>query len=346
MKVIWIEVLRFLKNNIKYVISGALLFGLILGASSYFLDRGNPSLEVQNGNTLVDGNGKSAIFNFYIENQDGTVYTNTSIIEQYMLMDKTLMELNKFTDTDVYKLFQKELETNYSRTPEDRGVLGVIKNPYSQRMSIVSNTGNEEDNMKIVQYFSKLMKNNQIDFLETKNIYYFEEPMLVDSLDTSNTIIKDEGDDLNITSVTIRVIAGMVLGIVIVIGIVVIKTLFSKKLNYSFSYFWDENDIFFLSDSKLENSEELKQFVNFPIESNKLVVTENSTEAKIQEFLSVSNNDNLKFLNSITEINSLDSIGEVIILIQSNVTSRAWYKKQRRALKLINIPIKIVQINN
>lgn len=346
MKFIWIEVLRFLKNNIKYIIGGALLFGLVLGVSSYFFDRGNPNLEVQNENSLVDGDGKSAIFNFYIENQDGTVYTNTSIIEQYMLMDETLMELNKFTETDVYKLFQKELEIDYSRTPDDRGILGVVKNSYSQRMSIVANTGNEEDNMKIVQYFSELMKNDQIDFLETKNIYYFEEPMIVDSLDTSNTIINDEGNDLSISNIVIRVLAGMILGIVIVIGIAVIKALFSKKLNYSFSYFWDENDIFFLSDSKLENSKELKQFVSFPIESDKLIVTENNKEAKIQKFLSTSNKNNLKFLNSITEINSLDSISEVIILIQSNETSRAWYKQQRRALKMINIPIKIVQINN
>ncbi|WP_080146736.1 hypothetical protein [Marinilactibacillus piezotolerans] len=348
MRNIRIEIMRFLKQNIKTILLGALLLGIIFSLGSILLDRGNPESEIENDSELIEGDGRPAFFNFYVENPDGSIYTNTSIIEQYLLMDETLEDVSQATNTNLYELFQKELEIEYQRTPEDRGVLGVTMNPYSYRISLVANTGNEQDNLNIVQYFYEQMQNQEIDFLTTKDVYYFEEPA-IQELDENIELDENSASDaasLNIVDILIRFVIGSVLGVLLVTGITVLMSLFSKKLKYSFTYSWDEKDVFFLNDPKLNNNDELVQFINFPKGNNKLVVSNEPLESRIKSSLSTQNEEGQTLVtSSVTEAHSLEEISEIILIVNSNKTDRKWYKKQRRSLEMIPLPTKVVQIN-
>lgn len=356
MKALWIEIKRFIKDQILFILIGAAIIAAVYTIGVTYLDLGNPDLEDESeiGVSVGENEEEAAYFHFFIENQDGSPFTNTAILEQYFLMDSTLENASQETNVDIYEMFQQELASEFSRTENDRGVLGVVRNPHSMRYSLISNTGDEQDNLRIASYYHDLIVNDEVPFLTDKNVYIFVEPTLRDSNDEFED---DAPIEISSGSILRNALLGSLFGIIVMLAISVLRSLFSKKLKYSFSYNWEEEDVFFLSDKNLENNDELSQMVTLPAKKEKIVLSEKELSETIKDKLSanervsfISKNDtNEKIIlveeHSFSNIDVFKDITDIFIVIEANRTSRSWYKKQRRLLSAFNLPVHVIQFN-
>src|SRR5699024_12039121 len=106
----------------------------------------------------------------------------------------------------------------------------------------------------------------QFNMLEKHTVYSLVEPELVEDIEEKEEETKavqsqKSNSDL-IKNIIINVIIGLVLSVVLVIGILLLKELFGKKLNYFFGYDAEEFDDFILYDKQLCNASLIEYFIN------------------------------------------------------------------------------------
>lgn len=345
MKRLVIELLDFLKSNTKLIIIATSIIAIIYTTAIFLLNLGDPTLE----ETEVDNIEESgAYFNFFVENLDGTTFTNTALLEQYILMDEVLEEVENATNTNIKQQYQSELLSDFRRTSDNRGVLGVTRNSYSNRLSLIVQTEDESDNLAIADYFYEMLQNKDIHFLENKNIYFFEGPEIKEDLVTEEVTEVDDDSSFDYLSLLANFITGLVFGFVLSSGIILIKTFFSNSLNYSFSYFRDETDKFLFVDKRLDNRDEIKHFITVPSVNERIILSEDN----LSKYNFKSNNlefdrnaNTVKYKNSVENMALSTGTSEIVMIIVSGQTTRNWYKKQRHFLSSYDLPIKLIQIN-
>src|SRR5699024_536197 len=143
-------------------------------------------------------------------------------------------------------------------------------------------------------------------------------------------------------------VIGIILGIVFGIGLALIKALFGKKLTYAFGYAIDDSLDFMIYDEKLNNYEEIANFINFPYTDNKVIISENREGFKHSKLEKQIHGNEIIVTNNIADdtIKKLSKENsEVIIVVSPYKTSRTWFNTQMRLMKLDNLSLKIIQVN-
>lgn len=345
MKALWIEVKRFIKDKTMLVIIGSLIIAALYTVGMVVFDRGAPDLEEDElGIEVAEGNDDAAYFYFFVENQDGTVFTNTSILETYFRFDTTLQEVSEQTNVPLYDIVEESRENAENALEGEEEILLLERNDYSMMFGLFVNTGSKNDNLTVATYYRDMIEGDGVPFLANKDVYVLVEPQIVEDEMFDDTNIETT-TNLSVRSLVISSIVGLILGIVIMLGVAVVASLFSKKLNYSFTYTWNEEDQFLLSDSRLENEDEVSQLIQLPLQKGKVLLLESGVENKLKETVTTMKPDFIEQKHSLADIDLNETITEVIIVIDSKSTSRAWYRKQRRLLEAYEVPVKVIQTN-
>jgi len=361
MKYIWIEVIKFLKNNIVKLLIGTSIIALLFVGSSYInSNRGSQPNEEstespEDTEDVVEGEpvefypeSEPVNFYYFVETPDGRPFTNNLLIEQYITSPSILEEAAIETGTNLNEIVENTENTalvDYNESGETK-VIGIRKNANTHLQEFHVNIGNEADNFAIADFFFSYIINAEFSLLEDKNLYVFQEPQTKEiSLGSS---LDDDSDEAVVTEDNILqdIIIGIILGGVATTGLLIISTLFSKKLIYSFSYSINAKDYFLLVDSKLNYQDELKQLLLNPTESNIIVVNEDKKNVLNDNLLEIIANKDIKEYNSFTKINDIQSVDRLIYVINENKTTRNWYNKQRRMERSYDIPVVVLQLNN
>lgn len=350
-----LEIKDFIKNNLKFILVGTLILTILYGAFTFYDNTRNSEVteeleEEQLAEDFEELYSDGAYFNFFVENPDGSVFNNTSIIEQYILMEDSLIEASRETGIDIYELFQEERESAFQRTSDNRGVLGVSRNQYSNRLSLIVQTPNQEDNLVLAEYYHELFTNDLVPVLSTKEVYIFETPRELDSVLVSEEVMEkvDNIRTLTIVDLIQNTLLSFVFGLILFSIIAFVKELFSKKITYSFSYFRDEADQFEIKDKRLNNEDEITHMLSVPKALERVVLSEKNVSSyadkEIFENLRI-NADSIQACNNLAGFTSSSKTQEFVLLIVSGKTSRSWYRKQRKFMNSYNVPVKILQIN-
>lgn len=365
MNSLWIEVKKFIKNNIKKIIIYTIVLGTILGLILFFMNR-RPSDSIDSqGNSNTETS--VAYFQYYSEREDGSALTNLSVVREYFSREEIIEDWadefgvpkeniaieDEFIFTDEVELAlenNQEIDEEEVIFEEDQDIvnLNMYKGDYSHLFTLTITSQDEQLSLDIAEYYYELLENNEIPFYHDKNVYIFKEPKISENLIRVDDTVEIELTESNSISV-INIIVGYILSFAIVTGIIVIQSLFSKKLSYSFSYLWDEKHLFLLFDPKQNNKNELTQFLSYPDTKEKVILSENEVSETLSKLLSQSlltNKGPLPVYNNVTDFNMNQGLEEIIILVNEGETSRKWYKEQQNLLSIYNHAlVKIVQIN-
>lgn len=361
----WIEIKRFLEDNKINIIKFSILFAILFAGIMFLLksDTEESKIETEEDVQISPeeflNESQPAYFQMFIQEQDGRSFSNNSIISQYFKLTRVTEEVLNDTGIDL-----KEIEESLlNELTESVELIQVTRNDHSNLITASFNLGNQRQNVILANYYYNMIIDGELEFLNDKIIHVFSAPQIAKLIDTSES--DDESIDANtdignqitqIALVTVRnLIIGFVLGIVIILGVYLLKNMYSKKLSYSFSYEVNENNEFLLYDKEIDNKEEVKQFVAMPLENNKLVVSEQELSSFSKKLLSdnhltsFSINDEYKStllqLRSLSEVDLSIDFSEVVIIIQSRITTRKWYKNQIKYAEIYKVPIKVIQIN-
>lgn len=358
-----VEIKRFLKDYKVSVTVGSILVAVLFTVALAFLDK-NKEEEAQEWvedynfePSEVMNNVQPAYFQYYLETEDGIAYGNSSIFSEYFNLKSIKEEAKQVTQIDLDAV---EEEIHSKKLSDEISIINVTRDGSSYLFTASFNLGNEQDNLKLAEYYFDLLFKDELGLLEDKNTYIFTEPTIARTAEiqegTENLIDGENNSAVNIIFSYIKnIVVGLILGIVFTIGLVLLKVIYGKKLNYSFAYDVAEEDKFLLYDENLKNEEILAQFIAAPIGSRKVIVTQEDLDKRSKEIISKHkgvvfnqiehDKTSLRELKSLSQLELTDSISEVIIVVVPKVTTRKWYKVQQQLANINSLSTKVVQIN-
>lgn len=358
MKTIMIEFKRFIKNKRKIILIGALIVS-VLTVALYVAGEVAPSpsdtTEDELGPVGESSNEGSSYFQMYVENtEDGSAFTNNGLLTNYFYSEDIINELDSLVSINLTEIIeQQELERRVTEVPLQR-VIEVSFSDVSNIFTIYAHSENTSDNRKIINYYYDLILNNDITVLDGKEVYVLREPSVIELPENSESLARlsqnpevsgsQVSSGISIVNVVVFLIVGFIIGAILMILLAYTIELFSKKLNYSFTYFVDDGEKFMLGDDELENMAEVKHFIQFPDGNSKLFLVENDPNNLSTEM--DNSMQNIVFGHNILEEDNIENYSEIILTIIPEETSRSWLNQQKRMLELYDIPVKILQLNS
>lgn len=350
MKFIWVEIIKFFKNNLLKIVAGTALIAILFvwsnnRTASVEIDE---DLEANEG-TVFGVDSEPATFRFFVESDDGKAFTNNLLIEQYITRTEILGTVSRQTNTQLKDLVEEtgnKALVDYNESGESK-IIGIARDGNSHLLEFYVNIGNESDNLEIADYYYEYIAEGNIPFISNKTMFVFHEPKIKEFAD--EIAFDSIGSKVRTSSILKDTIIGLLIGGVAVTGLLLVVTFLSRKIKYSFSYSLMEDDYFFLVDKKLNFQDELEQILSTPKDSNRIIMTESTSEDfnhQLENILpELTNNLNGIIRNNFLEIDNPDEVDRIIYIILENETSREWYNKQRRLERAYTIPSTIVQIN-
>lgn len=347
MKELTIEIIKFFKNNIIKILIGTITITILFVFLNTRKETDNSEdqdeeMEIE----LLETDANPANFKFFVEYEDGDIYSNNLLIQDYITMSKNLNIASSETNTDLNTIVERtdnkiSLLNNEDQTMQ---VIGVSRNPDTHLQEFYVNVGNESDNLAIAEYFFNLIV-NELPILQDKNIFIFKEPQLIDLEEDEGVEAVEIPEENPFGS---NIIVGVFLGLILVTGLLILVSFFTKKLLYMFSYKIRDRDNVILIDKNMDYENELPNLLIGPNENNILVIEHehnllNDNLNNIVEELML--NKKINRVNSVFEIKDYKDTDRLIYIVEEGNTSREWYDKQRKYDRTYDISIIIIQIN-
>src|SRR5699024_6238399 len=198
-------------------------------------------------------------------------------------------------------------------------------------------------------YYYNYLLEEHFDLLENHKTYLLVEPEFVkDKEEQKNEISQSKNSKIElIKDNIINIITGFIFAIALSLGLLLLRELFGKKLNFIFGYTAEDFDDFIVYDKQFNNEKSVQYFVGTPNDAEKLILTEVGLDDDDKKLLFADSNiTNVKVNNSIELTSTSDIYDEIILIVQTNNTTRKWFNKQKELLKLHDVKTKIVQLNN
>ncbi|MDE1548157.1 hypothetical protein [Jeotgalibaca caeni] len=336
------EMKRLLRNQKKQFITFTFIFLTLLLLVQFIpllIRYQAEQSEAQEETTSMSGTEKPAVFEMYIEYNDGGVYTNTLLLEEAIKTDTNIEAIEEATNVEISDLLDVEKETNYPKTARDRGVLGASRNEASNIWVFSSRVGTEEENVRVLQSVYEMIENGEISLLQNKNTYVISEPRILTEEELANpeALIEVEGsvDPFSIRNIAVSFIIAVIGGVAVAFFATLTLTFFSKKIKYAFNYNWNEEDTFVLLNS--QDRDAIQHTSVVPASRERVLLAQDADKMKDTSGLRVSEH--------VLQLDNQLEVEEVVLFVQPNITDKTWYNQQRELLKLYHAPIKIIQLN-
>lgn len=336
------ELKRLFRENKKsiYLMTGFLSLAIV-GIIMFLTLSGNTNSDVI---TPQEESNDSALFRIYVEHEDGTVFANSMIIEEYMLLPETLAEAEKTTGVEITDILDDQLESKFVKTQYDRGVMGISRHGSTNIFTFFVNVGDANDNLKIADFYFDYLFSDEIKMLADKNINIVSEPALYDekSYGTSELSAKEplelQSSELSFVEIIILVVAALVIGLMLSLLYVIFRNLLSKKINYAFTYGISDMDSIILLDHKDEYL--LERTLRNTSYSPVIIFSETTIPSNL-----LHKDIPIIISDTIEKVDLTVKIVNPIIIIKTGETNKNWYKNLMKDLSMLETSKIIIQIN-
>jgi len=356
MKVYLNEIFRFFKKYLLYILIGGVLLGLLFGGFLYTRTQNDEETteepEVELSEERLENQAEPAYFRFYIVRPNGNIFTNNSLIDEIFNLENTTDNVLEATGINIERIeknINEENEEENNSDSEPHKVVNVTRDNASNVITAAFDSGDRNSNLTLANYYYDFLSNEQLGVLSENSLYSVVEPRLVEipedvETDETGSESSQQTTSFSLTSFIINFVIGVIFSFFLLIVFFLMKELFSKKLNFAFTYDTGKQENFLLYDETVYSPDLINYFIGLPNSTEKVILSENNLE----NMSSLNNDLDLDTINnyqSILNINHLNDLKEIIILVSANNTSRKWYEKQFELSKMKNIQIKIVQVN-
>ncbi|MFL2120878.1 hypothetical protein [Marinilactibacillus psychrotolerans] len=339
-KVLFNEGKRFLKENnrkiLLFTLLGAIIFA-IFTATNLILDDEDSGLETEQ----TEEKNNVAEFTIYIEKEDETYFNNNVLLEAMLFSEDAIKVAEKATNVEISELLLEQKNSDFVLTDTDRGIIGVVRDLSNETMVFQFKLENRSDSLKVANYYFDRITNNEIKFLEDKEIFVLSTPEIQELSQAENSLLEENENSVSPLLLIIKLLVSLFVGAVLGVVVSIFYHIFNKKINYAFNYHIGENEIFLV---ERENQDKLVYDIINPKSEEKIVVTEHTLPSDLLNTLSNSNSK-ISVTKNIVEVNTNVNIPEIVFLIVENETTKKWYDIQREYLKRFDSNIKIIQVN-
>jgi len=352
------DIKLFFFENLKLIISIAVIFTLIgIGLASYVqVNRyislnesvtssdnrvseeniqvllGEAPEELSNQELqMVDDylNEDSYYFRVFIEHPDYTSFGRTGLLYEAAINENTIKQV------------EEELDINFQYNPEHFIHLNYNSNTFLH--TFIFKTGNRENSYNLAQKYFSIITNGELEILEDRYVYIFNEPTLITENTTDNEDLIGNQPEFNkidvAKSVAVAGIASILIGFLLGFITALLKEKFNNTIGHLFNYPLSYNHSFIEIETK--NKEGLYQLITSPT-SNKLVVSDqNDLIERLSRHLK---KDFINIENSILDVDYQVTIEEIYLIVLTNQTSKKWFVEQINYSNNYEIPIKTIKL--
>lgn len=361
------EIKRFIKNNYIKIIITSIVIGLAYSSINllnvYFNREQKEDTTINKVETHEPA--QPGVFRFYVETAEGEVYSNITIFEEYFLTPETINRAEAATQVEISDLLEQQELSEFEKTIENRGVIGVGKDQSSGIFTFKARLGTAEENLEVAEFYYDYLQSEEIPVLEDKNLYIIAEPF-------SDELTEEEEIDLSSTesmnepgSVVKKAIVDLGLGIVL--GLVISSfgylfvSIINKKIQYSFTYNWEIEDTHLIVNNNEYDMKDALALILNASNKQKVILTDNFDlrekivlELKNYSFVNVvgdseqplNNKVNIVLTDKISNLNPLYSVEELIYAIKIDETTKEWYNSERNITDHYSVQKKVLQFND
>lgn len=326
-----LEFIDLIKKNLFKIFIGTIFLTIsYVVLMDFFFPRDGISI-MDNIHLEIEDN--PAHFYFYIEEIDGTPFTNEPQLEEIILTSDIFNQDRDNTGIDFSTLLK-----SYENIK-----LSIDNASYLYELNV--NIGDEEQNMFLSNYYYNMIRKQALPILENKNVYMFNKPK-IKNIENEQKILKEQRLEKKQNVILANITVGIGLSLPVLLIFIIIRATFSKKIESSLSYSIKDKDTFVLIDKRLKNYDEINHLLSIPRGTPKIIIQENDIDLLQGMDVNISEVKNeIKRVNSIKDVSKTDEIGNVILLIKKGVTTREWYKAQSEISEKYGLPLYVVQIN-
>lgn len=348
------ELKRFFKENrliiaITTLLTIAAVIGLGFFASQSSLQEPGKDADKQVG--------MPAIFQFYVQTEDGNSFGNSAVVEEFFLQSEVVAEIEAKTGVSITPALKEQRLEGFVKTQTDRGVLGVMRDGSSHVFTANATLGTKEENLAVMEAYFDYLNSGEIPVLTDKDVYILKEPTNMQFLMNDNEefeLSEETNPTFNAKRAILAGVVGLFGGVIAGILLALLYQLFRKVITYAFSFGWDETDIY--QRLSKDDTRAVQQTVLQPFAETKVIVTQFPEAVKLSETAThekvnlVSEKQplqlgamNILTVSDLAELDPLLPVDECIIYVESGKTEKRWYEKQRMQLKNYDTRVKVIQ---
>ncbi|AXY24835.1 hypothetical protein CL176_01710 [Suicoccus acidiformans] len=341
------ELWRFVKDNRFRILLGTLLgavlvVGLRYAITNYVL---RDSREAFNELREVYSQ-EPAEFQILVTIEDGQLFSNAFAYEEYMASEPVVRQIEAETGIEFYDWYKNEQTLELYKTTNYRGGLAGIRNSdsgvFTFRFAVADSP---EANLAIAQAYADLILRGDAQFMEGHTVQMVTEPAIQELL--PEELLPNVGTPeslstfgvMNPLKTMLYTIIGAIIGLILSLTVLFLRSVFGAKITYAFDYTWDVEDQHLLFEAgKAGRQTDLADLLLIPRVPERLVVSQQTAH------LSECEADGLLFLNHVQALPETAAPTDIVLIIYSHQTDKQWYQEQFNLLKLYRLPVKIIHV--
>lgn len=359
------ELGRFLKDNLIRIVVGAFIFAIIVVGGRIALSQYHPfksdeeitpeMVEEAYNDLKKVYEQEPAEFKFIATKEDGDVFGNSYIFDEYLTSDEELKKLEAETGVSLMKWAENERILDLTKNSDFRGGIAGIRDASSGVITMRFQVGHTaEDNLKVAKKAQERLFEKKAPFTEKLELSLIEAPQNYEWIPKEQITYVSTPDTLSLyagtstRSVIKYGIIGFVCGLILSTALAFIIQLYKEKITYGFDYAWDIDQYHMMVPLDQFNSQgQVQNFLNIPEVAQRVIISQSNPENRVTDLV-MPNGSSRIFVNQIQNLQELNDVeanpDEIVVLIFSRQTSKQWYREQMALAKMFNTSVKIIHM--
>lgn len=346
------EYWRFLKANLWRLLLGAILGALVLLGARYLLGQ----IWLSNRNDSYQYLSRvyqqePAEFQAIISIEDGQLFASSNIYDEYFSSEPVVQEIEKRTGIQFHQWIDAERDLELIKSDGFRGGIAAIRDNSSGLITfrfLVGKTSAE--NLKIAQAYADLLTEQRFDFNQKHQINLTHPAQIIELLDLDMVQTVPTPATLNmfagmtLKNIIIFSVLGFILGTMLTALVLWLTRLRKSQIAYAFEYSWDMDDKHIIfNQAKGKEATSLAQVIQIPHVETRLVISQAGHDGI--DLADLCKQAGCYYLSTLGQGSQIqEAIQEIVIVIHSNLTDKAWYREQYKLAELYGVPVKIIQV--
>lgn len=276
-------------------------------------------------------------FGVLIEREDQSFYNYPALITEFLISEDVVSYVEDISGKTLL--------------PSPELALEVSEDSQTKIQYILVGTGNEEDNFAFAQaYYQAFKEEGLIPSLQDKMVYMMDEESYLVEEETWMDLVLTQIQLFSPIQLLIGLIIALIMGLFLGVIIVLIQTMSRKEIPFMYELKNEETDkVIYMNHLKGVEIEELYRKLAHSIqlfsENEKLILSQYPIKDDLlKEFKLKGDKESLNrvmIYEDIVNSDNFEDYDEVIILVEQNKTTKAWYNNQRILLERVDLPVTI-----
>lgn len=275
-------------------------------------------------------NANSVEFRLFIENQNQEPFGDEALLKDFLILD------------EVVEYVENEAGVELPVDP-DLSVL-VIRRDSQPVLSVQLRTGDLEDNAAIAEAYMQALEEEVVPFTADKQVYLLDQEPDRYEIPLMQQILESVALFSPVTIIVGAIgsfIAGLFLGVILAVG----KTMWEKKVSELYIVQDDVNDhvlpFYRIKDTEEQLNQKVIKAILYPHNKKKLVLAQHELD---EEVVSALKGKQIAIASDVSVSSNDYAYDEVVVIVEIDRTTKAWYESQRIQLEKMNVEVTIIQL--